>query len=408
VAGVEVHILPTGASIHRLYLPDRDGHVADVALGMGAESSYADGSSPYFGAVAGRFANRIANATFTLNGKTHTLPTNEQGFPGSLHGGKTGFDKVRWQATRMLPDEVSRQLERAPSYRGEKTLEGEGVRLRYRSVDGEEGYPGELTSEVIYVLRNPPADGEGSLGELIQFITATTDAPTVVNLAQHSYFNLAGHDSGRSILGHELTLHDASHYLPVDHHRIPYGHMQPVAGTPFDFTSGARLGAHIEDVHGPGWRAGFDHCFVLHGLGRVDGSGLGGGRAHGGRRRRRHAASAGARPKADEQWWQAQPKDAATLADPSSGRVMHISTTAPGLQLYTSNFLDGTLTRTKDAARYDKYAGVCLETQAFPDGPNRAAPRNADGLGAYPTSILEPGEVYQHHTVYSFATVPQH
>ena len=386
--GVEIHILPTGASIHRLLLPDRKGRISDVALGMDSEAGYSDGTSPYFGAIAGRFANRIANASFTLDGKTHHLRVNEKGFPGSLHGGVVGFDKVRWQATRLLASEV--QLQHG--------IDGEAIHLVYRSADGEQGYPGNLEAEITYLLTSRGnGDGE-SVGELIQSITATTDAPTVINLAQHSYFNLAGHDSGRSILSHELTLHDATHVLPVDSHRIPTGEFRAVANTPFDFTARRLIGEGIETVDGPGWHAGYDHCFVLHGAGH----GEPGGRAHKNRR-------SGGMPVADDHWWLAHPKRAATLRDPTSGRTMEIRTTAPGLQLYTSNFLDGTLANTKDGATYEKYAGVCLETQSFPDGPNREVPLAEQPMGKkgpyqpYPTGVLRPGEVYRHKTVYRFS-----
>ena len=431
--GVEVHVLPTGACIHRLVLPDRHGALEDVVLGMATEASYADGSSPYFGVIAGRFANRIANATFTLDGARHTLRVNEKGFPGSLHGGTVGFDKVRWTAARVNLHALTHRRR------------GDAVRLTYESADGEEGYPGALSVELVYTL----TDGHGleseSTGELIQTITATVGGrATVVNLAQHSYFNLAGHAAGgRGVLDHELTLHDATHYLPVDARRIPTGAFRAVRGTPHDFLAPRAIGAAIADVSGPGWAAGYDHCFVLHGFGNASDAeaaaaagrgggggarsgGGGGGRAHGGSLHRlrglaaqlaRHAEVRGSReergggpprPRADRAWWLAAPRRAATLHDPASGRAMEVSTNAPGLQLYTSNFLDGTLRGTKDGATYPKYAGVCLETQSFPDGPNRALA----GLGggdvlpegsAYPTGILRPGEEYRHTTVYRFS-----
>lgn len=381
--GVEVHVLPTGAVIHRLLLPDRDGQVEDVVLGMATEASYSDGSSPYFGAIVGRFANRIANASFVLDGRTHRLNTNEGGFPGSLHGGTRGFDKVKWSAKWLDPNRLKNRLRFGLNRR-----RGEAVHLRHASPDGEEGYPGRLDAQIVYTLTDG-VDGE-SVGELIQTVTATTDAPTVVNMAQHSYFNLRSHAHAASVLEHELTMHTAEHVLPVDTHRIPTGHMLPVASTPFDFTSGRPLGAAIQKVDGPGWRAGYDHCFVLHGLGGADGGAHGGGR---GRARRKGGLPP---PAADEGWWQSTPKLAATLRDPASGRTMEIATNAPGLQLYTSNFLDGTLRGTKDGALYEKYAGVCLETQSFPDGPNRVP-------GAYPTGVLRPGEEYRHVTSYKFS-----
>ena len=387
--GVEIHVLPTGAALHRLLLPDRDGHVADVALGMDEERAYSDGSSPYFGALVGRFANRIANASFRLDGRTHQLRTNEAGFPGALHGGVVGFDKVRWQATRLSPHALQHRRR------------GEAVRLRHVSVDGEEGFPGQLEVEVVYTLTEGATDADGNthLGELIQFVTAVTDAPTVVNLAQHSYFNLAGHGAGESVLAHELTLHEASHVLPVDSHRIPTGEFKPVEGTPFDFTKPRRVGEAIDRVDGPGWRAGYDHCFVLHGLGAAEPE------MRPRTRVRRRMRGNRTYPSADEWWWMQTPLPAATLREPASGRTMEIRTTAPGLQLYTSNFLDGTLKGTKDGARYAKYAGVCLETQSFPDGPNHDVPSEskAPSRNTWPTGVLRPGEQYRHTTVYRFS-----
>ena len=408
--GVEVHLLSTGASIQRLLLPDRHGALADVALGFEEEEPYADGRSPYFGAIAGRFANRIANATFKLDGKAYRLPRNEAGFPGSLHGGRKGFDKVSWKGEH-LPQPLTRfqKLHRR----------GDAVRFRYASVDGEEGYPGALDVEVVYTLtdsargrddaRTPLAPG--GYCELIQSITATvTGAPTVINLAQHSYFNLAGHASG-TVLEHELTLPTATRVLPVDGHRIPTGHLKPVQGSPFDFLRPSSLGARIAEVDGPGWRAGYDNCFVLHGLGDAPPAlkdSL--GSARGGK----------PPPAADAGWWLRTPRLAATLSHRASGRTMEVLTNAPGLQLYTSNFLDASrpIPGTKDGARYGRYGGVCLETQSFPDGPShvnstlgmgaaathaRAASRSTEPRATYPTGVLRPGEKYRHLTIYRFS-----
>jgi len=354
-AGIEVHILPTGAAIQRLLLPDRDGVVDDVVLGFDDERHYADGTSPYFGAVVGRVANRIANASFELDGVRYQLSVNEKGFPGSLHGGKRGFDKVVWEATRIKPHALKHRRR------------GDAVRLRYKSPHGEEGYPGNLDAEVVYTLT--------ASGELMQSITAVTDRPTIVNLAQHSYFNLGGHNSG-TILNHTLRLR-ATHRLPIDARRIPTGQLAPVRGTPFDFTAATPICSHIDQVDGPGWAAGYDHCFVLHGRGPA------------------------ATRRADTAWWAGKPRLAATLHDPASGRAMQILTTAPGLQLYTSNFLDGSISG-KSGTRYFKYAGVCLETQSFPDGIHHQPSADPDHTH-FPTGILRPGDVYRHTTIYRFS-----
>ena len=337
-----------------------------------------------------RVANRIANATFELDGKTYRLSKNEAGMPGTLHGGSRGFDKVRWDAKRLDP------------HRRKHRRRGDAIQLRYRSAAGEEGYPGTVEIEVTYTLME---GSDGSLGQLVQSIHATTDEPTLLNvrcqqhsppaqsttaraysdcrspcvaafapavsqLAQHSYFNLAGHGSG-SVLDHTLTLPRSTHMLPIDEARIPTGQLAPVQQTAFDFTSEARLGGRITEVNGPGWRAGYDHCFVLHGRGPASLSKL-----------------------RDTQWWTPTPRSAARLHDPASGRTMEISTNAPGLQLYTSNFLDGKLVG-KGGKRYAKYGGVCLETQNFPDAIHHP--------GAFPSPVLRPGERYAHTTIYHFS-----
>ncbi len=356
--GIEVHLLRTGASIQRLLLPDREGKFADVVLGFDEEGAYSDGRSPYFGAIAGRVANRIANASFDLDGTRYRLAKNERGMPGSLHGGTRGFDKVRWDATRVEPCASVR--------RPTKCRRGDAVRLSYHSTAGEEGYPGALDVEVTYTLTDDD--------ELIQSIHATTDAPTIVNLAQHSYFNLNGHAAG-TVLGHELAMPRATHMLPIDAARIPTGQLAPVRGTAFDFTSSTKLGARISSVDGPGWTAGYDHCFVLHGRGPA------------------------ALTKPDTQWWPKVPRPSVTLHDPASGRTMAIATTAPGLQLYTSNFLDGSLAG-KGGTRYPKYAGVCLETQNLPDAIHHLP---TGERGGFPSPVLRPGETYKHTTIYTFS-----
>lgn len=418
--GVEVHILRTGASIQKLLIPDRNGKIADVALGFDSEIAYSDGRSPYFGAIAGRVANRIANATFTLDGETYKLSTNEKGFPGTLHGGSKGFDKVKWKSERLNPLALKHRRR------------GEAVSLKYTSIDGEEGYPGTLEVEVVYTLVSSArltddADRDlaaGGYAELVQSITASvTGKPTVVNLAQHSYFNLGGHASG-SVLEHDLTLHDATRYLPVDAARIPTGVLQPVDGTAFDFTKPRAIGARIGEVHGPGWRAGYDHCFVLHGLGEAPPSA-----------RDSMEAIRGGRPPpaADAGWWFRAPRLAATLSHKPSGRTMEVLTNAPALQVYSSNFLDASqpIHGAKEGAVYGRYGGLCLETQSFPNGASHAddkrssRPQRRKGdsmssrrMGAYhdkdaypmpqrvpyPSGVLRPGEKYRHTTVYRFST----
>lgn len=437
--GVEVHILRTGASIQRLLLPDKSGALADVVLGFDSESHYSDGTSPYFGAMVGRVANRIANSTFTLDGKTYRLGSNEPGY-AHLHGGFKGFDKVVWRAEHLNPKALKHRRR------------GRAVRLSYTSPDGEEGYPGTLEVEVVYTLIDSARsfdDASGALApgghsELIQTISATVSGkPTVLNMAQHSYFNLGGHGSG-SVLEHELTLPGATRYLPVDSRRIPTGEMRPVRDTAFDFLKPRRIGSRVGEVDGPGWSAGYDHCFVLHELGE-------GAPAH----EASLDAIVGGRPPpaADAGWWLRAPRLAATLSHPPSGRTMEVLTNAPALQVYTSNFLDASapIAGAKGGVTYGRYGGLCLETQSFPNGPSHAddaarAGGGAAGGGAaggaageaskgppqrrppsrsmaarrmgmphsnhrwdherapYPTGVLRPGERYRHTTVYRFST----
>lgn len=238
-AGVEVHIIRTGACIQRLIVPDRSGHAADIVLGFDQEQPYKDGTSPYFGAVVGRVANRIANATFDLDGKRYELAANNG--PNCLHGGVVGFSRREWAVAEQG-----------------KTADGsEFVKLTYTSPDGEEGFPGEVSASVTYSLSSDAAT-------LRVDMSATTTAATPLNLAQHSYFNLGGHDSG-DILGHELTLL-GDHYTPVNDVQIPTGDIVPVAATPMDFTTPHLVGARIEEVPGPG-PGGYDHNYVLFGLG---------------------------------------------------------------------------------------------------------------------------------------------
>jgi aldose 1-epimerase len=324
--GVEVRAMTYGAIITALRTPDRNGHLADIVLGFDSLAGYL-GTSPYFGAVVGRYANRIANGRFALDGKTYQLARNNP--PNHLHGGVRGFDKVVWAAEPFRSDS------------------GEGVRFRYTSRDGEEGYPGALDARVTYTLT--------ARDELVIDYEATSDAATPVNLSQHSYFNLHGDGRG-NILDHVLTL-DASRFTPVDSTLIPTGELAPVEGTPFDFrhvtTIGARIDAADEQIRRG---RGYDHNWVLDRAGRT-----------------------GMVP-------------AAHLMDPESGRTLDVATTEPGIQFYSGNFLDGTVTG-KGGRAYPRRAGLCLETQHFPDSPNQPT---------FPSTILRPGETYRSRTVFTF------
>jgi len=291
-----------------------------VALGFDSLSGYLQKGNPFFGCLVGRYANRIANAKFTLDGKEYTLAANNNG--QSLHGGIKGFDKVLWKAEK-LPGDSS-------------------LKLTYLSKDGEEGYPGNLAAEVVYTLT--------SENELKIDYTATTDKATVVNLTNHSYFNLsAGSDS--TILDHELQL-NADHYTPVNEFLIPTGKIDPVKETPMDFTTAKLIGKDIDSVKG-----GYDHNWVIN----KTGTGL---------------------------------EKIASLYHTASGRLMEVYTTEPGVQFYTGNFLDGSLINTKNGQKYMQHAGLCLETQHFPDSPNQPA---------FPTTILKPGETYKQTTLYKFS-----
>ena len=324
--GVTVRVMTYGAIIQSLETPDRQGHPADIVLGFDSLAGYLAGS-PYFGAVVGRYANRIARGRFTLDGKTYQLATNNG--PNSLHGGVKGFDKVLWTAASFQRDSAV------------------GVALRYESPDGEEGFPGHVAARVTYTLT--------AASELIVEYEASTDKATPINLSQHSYWNLHGDGRG-DILDHLLTL-DASGFTPVDSTLIPTGAIDSVAGTPFDFRTATAIGARIDAANEQlRFGRGYDHNWVLD--------------RHG------HAGAV----------------HAARLADPVSGRVLDISTTEPGIQFYSGNFLDGTITG-KSGRVYQRRGGLCLETQHFPDSPNHAN---------FPSAILRPGARYQSKTVFTF------
>ncbi len=322
--GMTTEVIDYGGIIVSLTAPDRTGRFQDVVLGFESLQPYLDGH-PFFGALVGRYGNRIAKGKFTLGDKEYTLVQNNG--ENHLHGGTKGFDKVVWNS------------------RATETPDGPSLELVYTSAHMEEGYPGELSVKVIYLLRNDNA--------LQVDYTASTDRPTIVNLTQHSYFNLNPNEG--HILDHELTL-NSDYYLPVDETLIPLNTMENVQDTPFDFleahTVGERVdGDHIQLVRG----GGYDHCWVLNGP-------------------------------------PGTMKTAAVLYDPVTGREMTVETTEPGVQFYTANFLDGSLKG--KGKSYERRAALCLETQHFPDSPNRPD---------FPSVRLDPGETYRTTTVFKFS-----
>jgi aldose 1-epimerase len=321
--GIIAKVMEYGAILTELWVPDKNGRSANVVAGFDNLEQYLQGH-PYFGATTGRYANRIANARFTLEGKEYKLAANNG--PNALHGGLKGFDKQLWKS------------EPIQSKAGQQS-----VRFTYLSKDDEEGYPGNLNVTVIYTLTDTD--------ELVIDYSATTDKATIINLTNHSYFNLAG---SSDILGHEVQI-NADRYTPVNDQLIPTGELAPVAGTPLDFRKPAVIGDRIEKLKPvPG---GYDHNFVL---------------------KREGSASL---------------QRAATVADPKSGRRMEVLTTEPGMQLYTANFLDGKL-KGVNGVTYHKHSAVCLETQHFPDSPNQPK---------FPSTTLSPGETYRSSTVFKFS-----
>ena len=325
--GTEVKIIDYGGIITSLKTADRSGVFEDVVLGYDSLSGYMKAPS-FFGCIVGRYGNRIAKGQFTLDGKKYNLVKNNG--ENHLHGGTKGFDKVMWEAT--------------PS----TSADGASLKLTYVSKDMEEGYQGNLHVTVTYTLTND--------NELKIDYEATTDKKTVLNLTNHSYFNLSG-NTKRNILDHKLSL-AASKFLPVDATLIPTGELKAVKGTPFDFTSPEIIGKRINDEH-PQIKAGigYDHCWVFDKpLGTL---GLG-----------------------------------ATVYDTLSGRYMEMFTTEPGTQFYSGNFLNGTVTG-KFNMVYEKRYGMCLETQHFPDSPNRPE---------FPSVVLSPGETYKTQTIYKFSS----
>jgi len=323
---LRVRILTYGGIVQQLDAPDRHGHRANVVLGFPDLDDYVakNNPGPYFGALIGRYANRIAKGTFTLDGTTYHLPINND--PNSLHGGTKGFDTKVWTAT--------------PG----RTGDGVSLRLDLTSPDGDMGYPGTLTASVTYTLvRN----------ELRVDYRATTDKATIVNLTNHSYWNLAGEGTG-SIYGDRLQL-NASHYTPVDSTLIPPGQIAPVAGTPMDFRKPTEIGARIrDDFQQLAYGQGYDHNWV------VDGSGF---------------------------------RTAARVIEPGSGRVLTIATDQPGIQFYSGNFLDGTLYGTSGHS-YRQGDGLALETQHFPDAPNHPN---------FASTVLRPGQTYRTATTFTLS-----
>lgn len=323
-AGMTVKITNYGGYIVSMTAPDKSGNYEDIILGMPTFADYLKGT-PSLGPIIGRFGNRIGGAKFTLDGKEYVLAANNRG--NQIHGGRVGFDKKLWNATPVDGNEPT-------------------LKLTYTSADGEEGYPGNLAVEVDYTLQK-----DNSLRITYQ---ATTDKPTVLNLTNHAYFNLSG--MKRDVLGYELMI-KANTYLPTDARQIPTGEIQPVKGTPFDFTKPTVVGSRINDTTNIQikYGSGYDHCWVL-----------------------------------------GEPSNklrlGATVYDPESGRLMTMYTTEPGVQVYTANHLNGL--KGKDGVAYTKRFGICLETQHFPDSPNKPN---------FPSTVLRPGETYRSTTVYNFA-----
>ncbi len=320
--GLKARVMTLGATLASIETPDRNGKLADITLGFDSLDGYL-APHPFFGVIAGRYANRIAKGKFTLDGKEYTLATNNGA--NHLHGGIKGFDKKNWKA--------------------EVLADTNGVRFSATSPDGDEGYPGTVNASVTYTLTEKD--------ELRLDYEITTDKATVVNLTNHAYWNLAGTGAG-DILGHELTLH-ASRFTPVDDGSIPTGTLDPVAGGPMDFTKAKAIGKDFAKMTGtPG---GYDHNFVI------------------------------------DQEKPGTLTPAAEVYDPKSGRVMRIATTEPGIQFYTGNYLDGKITG-KGGTVYQKNFALCLETQHFPDSPNKPQ---------FPSAVLRPGTTYRSTTVHTFS-----
>jgi aldose 1-epimerase len=323
--GLKARVTEYGAILVSMEVPDRNGKTADITHGYDTLDGWLTNTS-YFGSSVGRFGNRIKDGKFTLDGKTYTLATNNKpgGIPCHLHGGIKGFDKVLWSS---------------------RITSNNGVEFHYLSKDGEEGYPGNLTVKVTYTLTES--------NELKWEASATTDAPTILNVVHHSYWNLSG-DPVNTINDHELML-AAPNFLPTDIGLIPTGEIAPVADTPMDFTKPRIIGERLDaDTEALKFGGGYDHCWVLE-----KGSGM---------------------------------RLAARLKHPTSGRVMEISTDQPAIQFYGGNFLDGTVAG-KGGVKYAKRTALCLESEGFPNSPNQAS---------FPSPVLRPGQTYQHRMIHKF------
>ncbi|KAG8362723.1 hypothetical protein BUALT_BualtUnG0046800 [Buddleja alternifolia] len=322
---VQVKVSNFGCTITSLCVPDKDGKLGDVVLGFDTLEPYLKGVAPYFGCIVGRVANRIKDGKFTLNGTDYALPINKP--PNSLHGGYKGFDKVIWEVA-------------------EHKQEGDNpsITFKYRSCDGEEGYPGDVSFTATYTLASKTTmrlDMEG----------IPENKATPINLAQHTYWNLGGHNSG-NILDHTIQIW-ANHITPVDQNTVPTGEIMPVRGTPFDFTTENKIGSRINEVG-----LGYDHNYVLD-CGKEK-LGL---------------------------------KHAAKLKDPNSSRTLNLWTDAPGMQFYTANYVSGIVG--KGGAAYEKHAAACLETQGFPNAINQPN---------FPCVVVQPGDKYKHTMLFEFST----
>ena len=325
-SGMEVYVTNYGAVIVAILAPDRDGNMDDIALGYNDVLNYGMAGDPNFGAVVGRYGNRIDGGKFTLDGKTYELPINEANNNNQLHGGKKGFGELVWDVEAV----------------SENTIQ-----LSLHSPDGDMGYPGTLDVKVEYVLTDE--------NELEVGYRATTDVPTVVNLTQHTYFNLLGEGKG-DILDHELIM-KADHFIPINERSIPTGEIAPVKGTPMDFTTPMKIGSRVnDDFEQLAVGNGYDHCWVINRKG--DGLEL-----------------------------------CATVYCEETGRVMEVLTTEPGVQLYIGNFLNGSQVG-KSGAAYERRTGLCLETQHYPDSPNQPN---------FPSTVLRPGDEYFTLTVFKFS-----
>ena len=323
-AGDSARVITYGGIVTSVNVRDRDGQRDDVVLGHDTLAGYLNDNSR-FGAVIGRYANRIGGAQFAIDGQVYKLAANTG--PNSLHGGRAGFDKAIWKADPIEAEGAA------------------GVRLSHTSPDGDEGFPGTLSVNVVYTFNDR--------GELAIDYEAATDKPTVVNLTNHSYFNLGGEGSG-DVLGNVLTL-NADRYTRVDSQLIPTGELADVAGTPLDFRAGTTIGARIHDAAIIELAKGYDHNFVVNRSGEGE-------------------------------------VKAAEVFDPRSGRVLEVFTTAPGVQLYLANHLSGKVG--KSGHVYEQYGAFCLETQHYPDSPNKPE---------FPSALLRPGETYKSRTVYAFS-----